>query len=112
MADKGEKPVLWADNEQARIVLSRLKQGPQSTIELQTAPIVHVARQIWELRHWYGWKIVTGRLPNRVAVYRLLGQEAAMPLELVGGKVPAPIPPSRSPLTFGDPDSIRQARIR
>jgi hypothetical protein len=37
-------------------------------------PIVHAARQVWELRHWYGWRIKTGRLPNGIAVYTLLGR--------------------------------------
>ncbi len=68
-----EKPVPWADNELAQMVLRRLQRGPASTIELQSElPAVHVARQVWELRHWYGWRIKTGRLPNRVAVYTLL----------------------------------------
>ncbi len=68
-----EKPVPWAENELAQRVLARLQRGPASTIELQRElPAVHVARQIWELRHWYGWRIRTGRLPNRVAVYTLL----------------------------------------
>lgn len=54
------------------MLLARLREGPASTVTLQRhLPLVHVARQVWELRHWYGFRIRTGRLPNRVAVYEL-----------------------------------------
>ncbi len=70
-----EKAVPWRDNELAQRVLERLQRGPASTIDLQRElPAVHVARQVWELRHWYGWRIRTGRLQNRVAVYTLQGR--------------------------------------
>ncbi len=75
-----EKPVPWAENHLAQLVLRRLQRGPASTIELQRElPAVHVARQVWELRHWYGWRIRTGRLQNRVAVYTLQGTERICP---------------------------------
>lgn len=62
-----------ADNVRCRMLLAELEQGPCSTLDLQRRlPLVHVARQIWELRHWYGFRIDTGRLENRVAVYTLV----------------------------------------
>jgi hypothetical protein len=71
-----EKPIPLAENWRAQRVLRRLEQGPANTVELQKElPMVHVARQIWELRHWYGFDIKTGRLPNAVAIYIL--REAA-----------------------------------
>jgi hypothetical protein len=68
-----ETPLPWSENYQARLVLKRLREGPASTADLQKPPIIHVARQIWELRHWYGFQIKTGRLPNNLAVYYLEG---------------------------------------
>lgn len=59
-------------NERARMLLARLRRGPASTLDLQgELPLVHVARQVWELRHWYGFQIKTGRTPSRVAIYSL-----------------------------------------
>lgn len=61
-------------NERCQMLLALLRTGPQSTLTLQRRlPLVHVARQVWELRHWYGYRIKTGRLENRVALYTLLG---------------------------------------
>jgi hypothetical protein len=100
-----EKPVPWDDNTNAQIVLSRLKNGPASTIELQSPPIVHVARQIWELRHWYDWRIKTGRLPNGVALYTLVGRA-----ETVGSVVARPRPAVSPRPTFGDASLIRELR--
>jgi hypothetical protein len=95
-----ETPIPWADNDRAQRVLRRLQQGPTSTVELQLElPMVHVARQIWELRHWYRWRIKTGRLPNRVAVYTLVGAETPAPVA-VGPKAPV----------FGDPELIHDMR--
>lgn len=98
MADPREKPIPFEDNHRAQRVLRRLQKGPATTLELQRdLPMIHVARQIWELRHWYGWKIVTGRRPTEstwIAEYRVLGQRALLPLERVGGKVPAPVGPA------------------
>lgn len=75
-----EKPVPLEDNVRCRMLLARLHEGPASTLELQDAmPLVHVARQVWELRHWYGFRIRTGRLANRVAVYTLLPSPNATP---------------------------------
>jgi hypothetical protein len=72
---KTETPQPWAENWQAQRLLALLETGPKSTVELQTGTrLVHVARQVWELRHWYGWVIRTKRLPNRVAVYELAGR--------------------------------------
>lgn len=63
-----------AKNERARMLLARLRQGPASTLDLQSElPLVHVARQVWELRHWYGFQIKTGRTASRVAIYELAG---------------------------------------
>jgi hypothetical protein len=78
-----EKPRPWAENWQAQRTLEILQRGPASTIELQAdEPLVHVARQIWELRHWYGHTIRTRRLPNRVAVYELV--DVTYPVAIVG----------------------------
>lgn len=75
-----EKPIPLQENVRCRMLLARLHEGPASTVELQEAmPLVHVARQVWELRHWYGFKIKTGRLENRVAVYTLLPSPDATP---------------------------------
>jgi len=72
---KPEVILPFAENERARMLLSLLSRGPASTLDLQRdLPLVHVARQVWELRHWYGYEIRTTRLPNRVAVYRLVGK--------------------------------------
>lgn len=72
---KAETPRPWKENLQAQRTLGLLTVGPQSTIDLQNGTrLVHVARQIWELRHWYGWIIRTRRLPNRVAVYEIVGR--------------------------------------
>jgi hypothetical protein len=68
------------ENMPARMLLARLREGPASTTTLQRSlPLVHVARQIWELRHWYGFRVKTTRLPNRIAVYEL---ESATPVPL------------------------------
>jgi hypothetical protein len=75
-----EKSRPLADNPRCRMLLRLLHEGPQSTIDLQARlPLLHVARQVWELRHWYGFRIKTGRLPNYVAVYTLLDSPAATP---------------------------------
>jgi hypothetical protein len=75
-------------NERARMLLDRLRRGPATTISLQSAlPLVHVARQVWELRHWYGFVIRTTRLPNRVARYELIGMAPGNP------ETPAPADP-------------------
>jgi hypothetical protein len=95
-----ETPIPWTDNDRAQRVLRRLQQGPASTVELQRElPMVHVARQVWELRHWYGWRIKTGRLPNGVALYSLIGAETARPVA-AAPKAPA----------FGDPELIHDIR--
>lgn len=39
-------------------------------------PLVHVAKQIFDLRE-HGFRIRTGRLPNRVAVYELMSDPPA-----------------------------------
>lgn len=68
-----EKPIPLDENWRCQLLLRRLEQGPASTLELQdNLPLVHVARQIWELRHWYGFRVRTGRLPNNVAIYTLV----------------------------------------
>ena len=101
-----ETPIPWADNVPAQQVFHRLRVlGPQSTVDLQAhLPLVHVARQVWELRHWYGIRILTRRLPNRVALYQL---DSGVP------EAAAVIPPvaaaSRSP-EFGDVNLIRSMR--
>ena len=67
-----EKPIAFKDNWRARMLLDALREGPKSTLDLQKHwPLVHVARQVWELRHWYGYRIKTGRLKNNVALYSL-----------------------------------------
>lgn len=77
---KPEKALPLADNQRCKMLLAALRTGPKSTLDLQkTLPLVHVARQVWELRHWYGFQIKTGRLPNNVAVYTLLPSPAAHP---------------------------------
>lgn len=59
-----------AENHGARMVRDRLAHGPATTIELQaTLPLVHVAKQIWELRHRYDLRIMTTRLHNGIALY-------------------------------------------
>lgn len=76
------------ENERCLMLLRRLRQGPASTLDLQAElPLVHVARQIWELRHWYGFRVRTSRLENRVALYTLViidppdkGDQMALPL--------------------------------
>lgn len=84
-------------SENAEMVLDRLRRGPTSTLEFQhSLPLVHVAKQIWELRQ-AGHAIETRRLPNRVAVY-----------ELKGVLPPAP----RQTAVFGDPVAIRAIRTR
>lgn len=70
-----EQPIPLDANQRARMLLGRLRQGPASTLDLQKAlPLVHVARQVWELRHWYGFGIKTSRLPNNVAVYEIVAE--------------------------------------
>lgn len=62
-------------NSQALWVLDRLRKGPASTVELQkTLPLVHVAKQVYELRQ-ANYRITTTRLPNRVALYRPADEE-------------------------------------
>lgn len=65
------KPLPWSQNYRARRVLAELAKGPRSTLDLHKRFLIHPARQIWELRHWYGYSIRTTRLPNRVALYTL-----------------------------------------
>lgn len=68
-----DQPIPLVANDRARMLLGRLREGPASTVEIQKhLPLVHVARQVWELRHWYGFRVETTRLPNRVAVYHLI----------------------------------------
>lgn len=68
-----EKPQPWSDNWQAQRVLAMLQEGPKTTIDLQDGTyIVHVARQIWELRHWYGHVIRSRKMGNNVARYTLV----------------------------------------
>lgn len=76
MRPVAEHKIPLAENERCQMLLRRLRSGPASTIDLQDElPLVHVARQVWELRHWYGLKIKTGRLANNVALYTLLPQD-------------------------------------
>lgn len=76
-----ERPIPLAENQRARMLLAELRRGPRSTLQLQAGlPLVHVARQVWELRHWYGMKIKTGRQPNGVAVYSLVEEPPSGPL--------------------------------
>lgn len=98
----------WADNQAARLVLNRLRaRGSATTVELQSElPLVHVARQVWELRHWYGHAIRTRRLPNGVALY-ILDTDAPVGAGTSGGTA-APAP-SRAP-EFGDVNLIRAMR--
>lgn len=80
-----DRPIPLEQNDRARMLLERLREGPASTVELQRGmPLVHVARQVWELRHWYGFRIRTTHLPSRVAVYAL--------------DEPDPIPPPPAPV--------------
>lgn len=59
-------------NKPCLLVLNRLLLGSASTLDLQALlPLAHVARQIWELRHWYGIRIRTQRLKNNIALYSL-----------------------------------------
>jgi hypothetical protein len=70
-----ERPIPFEDNWRCQLLLQALESGPKSTLDLQKHwPLVHVARQVWELRHWYGYRIKTGRLKNRVAVYELVAR--------------------------------------
>ena len=62
-------------------VLERLKRGPANTVELQAmGMIVHAPRQIYQLRQ-DGWVITTTRLPNRVALYKLVGRIPDAPVD-------------------------------
>lgn len=67
-----ETPLPWDENDRAQRAFAMLEDGNRSTLELQDAGLIHPARQIWELRHWYGCEIVTHRLPNGVGVYELV----------------------------------------
>lgn len=68
-----EKATPLEKNWRARRVLAALRQGERSTLHLlRIGGIVHPARQIWELRHWYGFTIRTRRMKNRVALYELV----------------------------------------
>lgn len=93
-----EQVIPFEANDRAQRVLNRLQRGSASTVDLQRElPMVHVARQIWELRHWYDFEIRTTRLPNRVAVYHLVGVKA---------RQPEPV----QTLVFGDVETIRSLR--
>lgn len=75
-----EHAVPLAANVRCKMLLTVLLDGPKSTVDLQRLlPLVHVARQVWELRHWYGYRVATGRLPNGVARYTLLPSPGATP---------------------------------
>lgn len=67
-----EKPIPWSQNDRAQRVYDELKAGARSTLDLHQKFLIHPARQIWELRHWYGFTIRTHRLENRVALYELV----------------------------------------
>lgn len=103
----------------ADLVLQALRQGPANTVQLQRSPIVHVAKQIHDLRR-EGYFITTKRLPNGVALYTLepdppvgagpIPHLAVSPAD-AGGEVrgthnPAP---TRAPV-FGDVALIRAGR--
>ena len=90
-------------NPRAQSVLDRLRVGPASTTELQNElSLVHVARQIWELRKWYGWGITTRRLSNRVAVY-VLGEkvEVKPPVSPLCPKCASPLRDIRQTIAGG-----------
>ena len=96
----------------AQLVLQRLRNGPAGTVELQRSPIVHVAKNILDLRR-AGYLITTTRTSNGTALYKLIGKLPDAPVE--GGsplRVSTP-PSSRAPRTvpqFGDVAAIREMR--
>lgn len=94
-------------SERNQVVLDRLRKGPATTLDLQAlGTIVHAPKQIHDLR-LDGWVIARTSLPNRVALYRLIGHVSDAPVE-----TPA-IPPvgvstrtPRPPVEFGNPASV------
>jgi hypothetical protein len=105
-----DEPLPWAQNPKAQAVLARL---PATTTELQRdTRLLHVARQVWELRHWYGYDIRTRRLPGGVAYYSLSPLRSGQQLPV--GKTPAGAVPVAASTrgVFGDVQLIRQMRRR
>jgi len=88
-------------------VLAALQDGPKSTIELQAlCPTTHAAKPVFDLRQ-DGWVITRRSLPNRVAVYELLGRMPDVPE--AGAAIPPAAPPSRArpPIEFGNIEAVR-----
>ena len=94
-------------NTAAEAVLAALQDGPKSTIELQAlCPTTHAAKPVFDLRQ-DGWIVTRKSLPNRVALYTLVGRMPDVP---EGAEVippaSAPSRASRPPVEFGNPASV------
>lgn len=71
MTKASDTPTPWEANYRARRLFKLLSQGSMTTLELINEGFIHPARQIWELRHWYGKQIKTKRTRANVARYVL-----------------------------------------
>ena len=97
-------------NTAAEAVLAALRTGPKSTIELQAlGMIVHAPKQVYDLRQ-DGWVINRKSLPNRVALYTLVGRMPDVPVAAVQGKPALDTPraaATRPPVEFGNIAAIK-----
>ena len=97
-------------NAAAEAVLAALQDGPKSTIELQAlCPTTHAAKPVFDLRQ-DGWIVTRKSLPNRVALYTLVGRMPDVPVAAVQGKPALDTPraaATRPPVEFGNIAAIK-----
>ena len=102
-------------NDAMVCILSALKSGPKTTLELQAAcPTTHAAKPVFDLRQ-AGYVITRRSLKNRVAEYKLVGRlpdapvGAGNPVRVTSSRPETAPASSRVPRVpvFGDVDSGR-----
>lgn len=93
-------------NDAMACILTALKSGPKTTLELQAlCPTTHAAKPVYDARQ-AGYVITRKSLPNRVALYTLVGRLPDAPVEAAASRTPAASSRAPVPVEFGNPASV------